>query len=177
MGADALRGNGITRKILYLLRDRALTPSREPLRRVRTSRILLFVGVQLVGFAAAFAVTQTTGMHSPLGFSRPRSRPGAWLNHLCAPSTVALYSCHRVPCDHHGYASASRVPCSSPSIHTCRARGSGRPCRICFCESAPLFSLLPPSGFSCHCRWGRIGTGGGFLLDSGSKGELFADLA
>lgn len=61
MGADALRCNGITQKILYLLQDKALTSRREPLHRVRKSRILLFVGVQLVGFAATFAITQTIG--------------------------------------------------------------------------------------------------------------------
>ncbi|KAJ7718125.1 HCO3 transporter family-domain-containing protein [Mycena maculata] len=59
MGADALRGNGITRKILYFLRDKNLTPLDEPLRQVRKSRILLFVGVQLIGFGATFAITQT----------------------------------------------------------------------------------------------------------------------
>ncbi|OSX57260.1 hypothetical protein POSPLADRAFT_1157255 [Postia placenta MAD-698-R-SB12] len=59
MGADALQGNGITRKILYFFRDKALTPADEPLRRVRKSRILLFVAVQLAGFGATFAVTQT----------------------------------------------------------------------------------------------------------------------
>ncbi|KIM78505.1 hypothetical protein PILCRDRAFT_98396 [Piloderma croceum F 1598] len=59
MGADALQGNGITLKILYFLRDKALTPRDEPLRKVRKSRILLFVVVQLVGFGATFAITQT----------------------------------------------------------------------------------------------------------------------
>ncbi|KAJ7593521.1 HCO3 transporter family-domain-containing protein [Mycena floridula] len=59
MGADALRGNGITQKILYFLRDRELTPLANPLRKVRKSRILLFIGVQLVAFAATFAITQT----------------------------------------------------------------------------------------------------------------------
>ncbi|CAK5284334.1 unnamed protein product [Mycena citricolor] len=59
MGADALRGNGITQKLLYFLRDKHLTPPDEPLRKVRKSRILLFVGVQLVGFGATFAITQT----------------------------------------------------------------------------------------------------------------------
>ncbi|EED82338.1 predicted protein [Postia placenta Mad-698-R] len=59
MGADALQGNGITRKILYFFRDKALTPADEPLRRVSKSRILLFVAVQLAGFGATFAVTQT----------------------------------------------------------------------------------------------------------------------
>ncbi|KAH9950623.1 anion exchanging protein [Amylocystis lapponica] len=59
MGADALQGNGITRKILYFFLDKALTPADEPLRNVRKSRILLFVMVQLAGFGATMAVTQT----------------------------------------------------------------------------------------------------------------------
>ncbi|TFK40712.1 HCO3 transporter family-domain-containing protein [Crucibulum laeve] len=59
MGADALRGNGITKKILYLIEDRALTSKYEPLCKVRKSRIVLFVGVQLIGFGTTFAVTQT----------------------------------------------------------------------------------------------------------------------
>lgn len=61
MGADALRGNGITQKLVYFIRDKNLTPLDEPLRKVRKSRILLFVGVQLVGFGATFAITQTIG--------------------------------------------------------------------------------------------------------------------
>lgn len=62
MGLDALQGNGITRKILYFFRDKALTPADEPLQRVRKSRILLFVTVQLAGFGATMAITQTIGM-------------------------------------------------------------------------------------------------------------------
>lgn len=61
MGADALHGNGITQKILYFLRDKRYTPPDEPLRNVRKSRILMFIGVQLVGFGATFAITQTIG--------------------------------------------------------------------------------------------------------------------
>jgi hypothetical protein len=61
MGVDALQGNGITQKMLYFFRDKALTPANEPLRKVRKSRILLFVGVQLAGFGATFAITQTIG--------------------------------------------------------------------------------------------------------------------
>ncbi|KAG6832022.1 hypothetical protein H0H92_006058 [Tricholoma furcatifolium] len=61
MGADALRGNGITQKTLYFLRDRKMTAEDEPLRKVRKSRILLFIAVQLVGFGATFAITQTVG--------------------------------------------------------------------------------------------------------------------
>ncbi|KAI0088487.1 anion exchanging protein [Irpex rosettiformis] len=59
MGADALEGNGITQKLLYFLRDKSLTDTGEPLRKVRKSRILLFVGVQLVAFGATMAITQT----------------------------------------------------------------------------------------------------------------------
>lgn len=60
MGADALRTNGITKNLLYLLQDKYLTPPISPLRvRVRKSRVLLFVGIQLVAFGATFAVTQT----------------------------------------------------------------------------------------------------------------------
>lgn len=69
MGVDALQGNGITRKLLYFLRDRALTPADEPLRKVRRSRILLFVAVQLVGFGATMAITQTIGVCQLLSMS------------------------------------------------------------------------------------------------------------
>lgn len=61
MGTDALQGNGITQKILYFLRDKALTRLDDPLHKVRKSRILLFVMVQLVGFAITFGITQTVG--------------------------------------------------------------------------------------------------------------------
>lgn len=61
MGVDALQSNGITKKLMYLVQDKALTPKLQPLHKVRKSRILLFVGVQLLGFGATFAVTQTIG--------------------------------------------------------------------------------------------------------------------
>ena len=61
MGADALNGNGITQKLYYLIRDRKFIAPSEPLRRVRKSRIVLFVALQLVGFGATFAITQTIG--------------------------------------------------------------------------------------------------------------------
>ncbi|KAL1663418.1 HCO3 transporter family-domain-containing protein [Schizophyllum commune] len=59
MGADALNVNGITQKLYYLIRDRKFVAPSEPLRRVRKSRIVLFVALQLVGFGATFAITQT----------------------------------------------------------------------------------------------------------------------
>ena len=61
MGADALQGNGVTMKILFLFRDRHLTPANEPLLKVRKSRIVLFIALQLVGFGVTFAIVQTIG--------------------------------------------------------------------------------------------------------------------
>ena len=61
MGLEELSGNGITQKVLYFLTDRTMTPYSEPLRRVRKSRVLLFVTIQLLAFGATFAITQTIG--------------------------------------------------------------------------------------------------------------------
>ena len=73
MGLDALEGNGITRKLLYFLRDKSLTPVHDPLRKVRKSRILLFVAVQLAAFGATMAVTQTIGACDQCSVSVPCS--------------------------------------------------------------------------------------------------------
>ncbi|RXW22878.1 hypothetical protein EST38_g2990 [Candolleomyces aberdarensis] len=59
MGVDALLANGMSHKIKYLLQDKHLTSRREPLRKVRKSRIWLFLAIQLIGFGATFAITQT----------------------------------------------------------------------------------------------------------------------
>jgi hypothetical protein len=62
MGFQALEANGITAKLLFLLRDEALTPAGHPLRKtgaVRRRAVWLFVLVELVGFGATFAITQT----------------------------------------------------------------------------------------------------------------------
>ncbi|KAK6079422.1 anion exchange protein 4 protein [Seiridium cupressi] len=60
MGYQALEGNGITAKILFLLRDKALTPSNHPLKQIRRrGAIWGFVALELVGFGATFAITQT----------------------------------------------------------------------------------------------------------------------
>ena len=58
MGFQALEANGITAKLLFLLRDEALTPVGHPLRRCRRAA-WVFVLVELVGFGATFAITQT----------------------------------------------------------------------------------------------------------------------
>ncbi|KAI1876465.1 hypothetical protein JX265_003991 [Neoarthrinium moseri] len=60
MGYQALAANGITAKILFLLRDKALTSNTEPLKRVqRRAAIWYFVALELVAFGATFAITQT----------------------------------------------------------------------------------------------------------------------
>jgi boron transporter len=60
MGVQALSGNGITLKLLFLCRDRSLTPASEPLKRIRRrSAVWAFVAIQLLGFGATFAITQT----------------------------------------------------------------------------------------------------------------------
>ena len=60
MGVQALQGNGITLKILYLCRDKNLTPASDPLSRIRRKQaIWYFVALELVGFGATFAITQT----------------------------------------------------------------------------------------------------------------------
>ena len=60
MGVQALEGNGITTKILFLCKDASLTPASEPLKRIRRrAAIWIFVAIQLVGFGATFAITQT----------------------------------------------------------------------------------------------------------------------
>ena len=82
MGADALRTNGITLKLLYLIRDRTLTLPDEPLHKVRKSRIVLFVAVQLIGFGATFGITQTIGTVSVSSY-HPHSFPDSRI-HLAA---------------------------------------------------------------------------------------------
>lgn len=60
MGYQALEGNGITAKILFLVRDKSLTDKGNPLNKIeRRSAIWWFVAIELIGFAATFAITQT----------------------------------------------------------------------------------------------------------------------
>ena len=59
MGFQALEGNGITAKLLFLARDRRLTPRSHPLLRCPRAKLWLFVIVELIGFGATFAITQT----------------------------------------------------------------------------------------------------------------------
>lgn len=60
MGAQALAGNGVTLKIIYLLKDEELTSPTDPLRKLaRQKMIWVFVAIELIGFGATFAITQT----------------------------------------------------------------------------------------------------------------------
>jgi len=60
MGSQALAGNGITSKFLFLARDKEFTPASDPLKSIeRRLAIWVFVAIELVGFAATFAITQT----------------------------------------------------------------------------------------------------------------------
>lgn len=60
MGVQALEGNGITQKMLFLAKDKSLTPGSDPLKRIERLRaIYAFVAIELLGFGATFAITQT----------------------------------------------------------------------------------------------------------------------
>ncbi|QGA13183.1 hypothetical protein EYB26_000830 [Talaromyces marneffei] len=60
MGVQALQGNGITQKLVFLAQDHTFTPGSNPLKRLeRRSAIWAFVTLELVGFGATFATTQT----------------------------------------------------------------------------------------------------------------------
>ncbi|KAF2280374.1 uncharacterized protein EI97DRAFT_491800 [Westerdykella ornata] len=60
MGIQALEANGITLKILFLAQDRHLTPKSDPLLRIeRRIAVWAFVALELIGFGATFAITQT----------------------------------------------------------------------------------------------------------------------
>ncbi|KAG5932693.1 hypothetical protein E4U53_001215 [Claviceps sorghi] len=63
MGVQALEANGITSKLLFLARDASLTPNTGPFSALRSikrrSAIWSFVLIELLGFGATFAITQT----------------------------------------------------------------------------------------------------------------------
>ncbi|KAK3494062.1 HCO3 transporter family-domain-containing protein [Neurospora crassa] len=61
MGYQALAGNGITQKLIFLCKDSRLTNPNHPLnnKALRRSRVWLFVIIELIAFGATFAITQT----------------------------------------------------------------------------------------------------------------------
>ena len=106
MGSASLQTNGITTKLLFLLRDTSLADLNDPLCKVRKSRIIMFVIIELFGFGAAMAITQTIGMvftlwNSMLNGLFGATSSGDWFpccNHLIDPykdvyhSTAPIYS-------------------------------------------------------------------------------------
>ncbi|KIJ54700.1 hypothetical protein M422DRAFT_24604 [Sphaerobolus stellatus SS14] len=59
MGLDALSTNPITKRILFLIQDPTLRAPDDPMHKVRKSRIILILLVELVGFGATIAIVQT----------------------------------------------------------------------------------------------------------------------
>lgn len=151
MGADALEGNGITRKILYFFRDKALTPADEPLRRVRKSRILLFVIVQLAGFGATMAVTQTIGASPALLTTLTRS--------VCSGP-----SCYRFPCDHPAAGAHQDAADSSITVHRGGARRARWSDRVCFRRFSPKM-LAAPNADRLSCLQTMESVGGSRVKD------------
>jgi hypothetical protein len=61
VGWGSVEGNGIVHKTLYLLRDPNLVPSDHPLKEIKKSSIMKFIGVQWLFFAAIIAISETIG--------------------------------------------------------------------------------------------------------------------
>jgi hypothetical protein len=60
MGVQALQGNGITQKLIFLAEDKKFTSASNPLKRIeRRAAVWAFVALELFGFGATFAITQT----------------------------------------------------------------------------------------------------------------------
>lgn len=60
MGLQALQGNSITLRLFYLFRDPELHDPDDPLRKLdRQVTVWVFLAIQLIGFGATFAITQT----------------------------------------------------------------------------------------------------------------------
>ncbi|KAM5441302.1 hypothetical protein MferCBS31731_003731 [Microsporum ferrugineum] len=60
MGIQALLGNGVTQKLKFLMEDKELTSPSNPLLRIeRRTAVWVFVAIELLGFGATFAITQT----------------------------------------------------------------------------------------------------------------------
>ncbi|KAE8396357.1 HCO3 transporter family-domain-containing protein [Aspergillus alliaceus] len=60
MGVQALEGNGITQKLIFLAQEHRFSAHSHPLKRLeRRWAVWLFVIIELVGFGGTFAITQT----------------------------------------------------------------------------------------------------------------------
>jgi hypothetical protein len=52
----------MTLKIMWLLSDKATIPDDDPLKSCRLKSVYYFVALELIGFGATFAITQTIGI-------------------------------------------------------------------------------------------------------------------
>ncbi|KAI5816746.1 HCO3 transporter family-domain-containing protein [Pyronema omphalodes] len=59
MGLEALVGNGMTLKLLFLVKDKGLTAVSHPLMKIDIKAVWWFVVIELIGFGSTFAITQT----------------------------------------------------------------------------------------------------------------------
>lgn len=68
MGSDAIWTSGVTAIFFFLIKDRHLTPANDPFHQVRKSRLWAWLFIQLLGFAATFAITNTIAAIVSLSF-------------------------------------------------------------------------------------------------------------
>lgn len=61
VGWGSIQGNGITAKVLFLLKEHRFIDPAEPLLKIRKSRILLFILFQILGVGFSVALSQTIG--------------------------------------------------------------------------------------------------------------------
>lgn len=145
MGAEALRGNGLTQKLLFFFRDKSLIPRNDPLRRVRRSRLALFVAIGLIGFGATFAITQTIGMliklcgHNGCSFS-PMICSGDW-----------------VPGDYLPARAYENVYHPAIAVYLGRTRNTGWTHSFAICEPMWLAHSGQTLTWACCRRWNLLG--------------------
>jgi hypothetical protein len=117
MGIQALEANGITAKLVFLCTDRTLISSSEPLSQIERKWVVwAFVALELIGFGATFAITQTIAavgfpvfilLYIPMRTSlMPRFFTTAELNILDAP-TASPFTMESVGGNHGQSAEAS----------------------------------------------------------------------
>ena len=61
VGWGSIEGNGITAKVIFLLKEHRFIDPSEPLLKIRKKRILLFIMFQILGVAFSVAISQTIG--------------------------------------------------------------------------------------------------------------------
>lgn len=117
MGIQALEANGITAKLVFLCTDHTLVSSSEPLTQIERKWVVwAFVALELIGFGATFAITQTIAaigfpvfilLYIPMRtFLMPRFFTPTELNILDAP-TASPFTMESVGGNHGQLAEAS----------------------------------------------------------------------